>query len=108
MVKSLVLTVLTQVSFRHKIFFNLVMNTFLYIFSVCGSASCNKNNGQLTPVAQAEYLPPADDDVDEEVEDDAEEDNETEEEEVEDVVEETESSALTFAVATTLYSFTLL
>ena len=90
-------------------FLNPVMHPILYIFSVCGSASCNKNNGQLTPVAQAEYLPPADDDVDEEVEDDAEEDNETEEEEVEDVVEETEeSSALTFAVATTLYSFTLL
>ena len=76
-------------------------------FSVCGSASCNKNNGQLTPVAQAEYLPPAEDDVDEEVEDDAEEDNETEEEDAEEA-EEVESSALTVAVATTLYSFTLL
>ena len=76
-------------------------------FSVCGSASCNKNNGQLTPVAQAEFIPPAEDDVDEEVEDDAE-DNETEEEEVEEVEEVEESSALTFAVATTLYSFTLL
>lgn len=80
---------------------------FKIYFSVCGSASCNKNNGQLTPVAQAEYLPPAEDDVDEEVEDDAEEDNETEEEEAEEA-EEVESSALTVAVATTLYSFTLL